>query len=363
MSVVFGWYSFKIKSYSADDLALKKEEWGNATFEVRQKVFHLFWIPFFAIGKSYALRKKGELYELPEYIINSIKGGDKIKTPWYSFFIPVVLIVGLIGFTLFAGVSKYYMNRERYKERKALYDISLNEIQNNYENLPPDSYLRIKNIKDLYNREVTFLKVVEKKDDEYGFLVVKTKIPNYSQRKIYFEEVLSDTITYTVNELKKAICTDYELIDDKESYGFDFFGDNTFYIIDRIEYFDRPIIHGRIARDFWKTVRKQDFFYMNSSRGGRDDRSWRIKLGLQNFGIPVDLVKIENISSDIQWIDSLPMRFDRYEYEKEISIQGITKTHIRDTILKSRLTFRDSLHKEYDFVIEIERNYFKVTRD
>ncbi|WP_299681725.1 hypothetical protein [uncultured Dokdonia sp.] len=363
MSVVFGWYSFKVKSYSVDELELKKEEWGNVTFEVRQKVFHLFWLPFFPIGKSYALRKNGELYELPEYIISRIKGGDKIKTPWYSFFIPVVLIVGLTGFALFMSISKYYMNRERFKEREALYEVGLNEVQNNIENLLPGAYLRIKDLKNLYNREITFLKVVEKKDDAYGFLVVKTKTPNYSQKKIYFEEVLSDTITYTVKELKKAICADYELIEDREPYGFNFFGDNILYIIDRIEYFDSPIIYGGIERYFWRTDREEEFYYSSSQRGGRDNRSWLLTFDLQNFGAPANLVKIENISHDIEWIDSLPMRFNSYEYEKDIPIQGMTKTDLSDTIFKSRLTFRDSLDKEYDFVIEADRFHFKITRD
>ncbi|NJN78773.1 MAG: hypothetical protein HC803_11010 [Saprospiraceae bacterium] len=65
MSVVFGWYSFKIKSFKADELNLDKEKWGDSKFEVHQEVFHLFWIPVLGVRKLYRLRKNGVLLELP----------------------------------------------------------------------------------------------------------------------------------------------------------------------------------------------------------------------------------------------------------------------------------------------------------
>lgn len=82
--MIYGWYSFLIKCYTPAELNIIGENLEGITFEVRQKIFHLFWIPFFSIGKIYALRKNGELYNLTEDYVTLLKSYSDAKTPWYS---------------------------------------------------------------------------------------------------------------------------------------------------------------------------------------------------------------------------------------------------------------------------------------
>lgn len=104
--IVFGHNNFKIKTLSSRELNIPKEN-GQEDIEiqVRQKYAHLFWIPFFPIGKIWAFKRKGDstLYELPETIKERIKDRYDIKTPWYSF---SLIILAALGFSGFLGMEK-----------------------------------------------------------------------------------------------------------------------------------------------------------------------------------------------------------------------------------------------------------------
>ncbi len=99
--IVFGQNHFKIKSFTQQELRLPKEEaLNNIDIQVRQRYAHLFWIPFFPIGKIYGFKRKGDsnLYELPQDIkqIIQTRHSNEIKTPWYSYsLIVLALLVGL----------------------------------------------------------------------------------------------------------------------------------------------------------------------------------------------------------------------------------------------------------------------------
>ncbi|NMM47628.1 hypothetical protein [Marinigracilibium pacificum] len=85
MRIVFGTYTFKIKSFTCKDLGIEEDTLNNFTMEVRQKIFHIFWIPLFSTNKIFALRQGNELFHAPSEIENLIRARNVIKTPWYSF--------------------------------------------------------------------------------------------------------------------------------------------------------------------------------------------------------------------------------------------------------------------------------------
>jgi hypothetical protein len=361
MRIAFGWYSFKIKSFSAQDLQMDKEEWGNATFEVRQKVFHIFWLPFLSLGKSYAMRKGGRLYELPESVFPLIKAKG-IRTPWYSFLLPVLLVAGVIGFVIVLYVGESLMRHKSYARDKEQYETAINEVQKQLSVLPMNAYLRIINRNSQPYDKALYLKVIQIKGNTYSFQLVETKIPLYSNEKYYLHLSKPDTLTFTKRELQSAICNNYDDFKERKSCGFNFLGGSDKYVIDDIGYFDEPVIDGGADRDFWKTIRSHNFHSSERFTGYKYDRSWNITFDLQNFGTPANLVQIKNIKGDLKWTDSLPMHFNRYEYLKRETIKGSTLNDPEKLKLKSILTFQDSLNRKYEFILEANASVYTIRR-
>ena len=94
--IVFGHNSFKIKSFTQRELKLPKEEGlDGIDIQVRQRYAHLFWIPVFPIGKVYCFKRRGDssYYELPKGIKEAIGRNQKIKTPWYSYSLLILLLL------------------------------------------------------------------------------------------------------------------------------------------------------------------------------------------------------------------------------------------------------------------------------
>lgn len=122
MRIIFGWNSFLLKSITNTDLGIPENETSRFTIEIRQFYFHLFWIPFFGIGKRCLIRKDDELYPMPsEYqvLVDEIK--QNVKTPWYTFTGPLLLFLAYI---MYLGYNKYddyrdYQNDVKWIEEKA----------------------------------------------------------------------------------------------------------------------------------------------------------------------------------------------------------------------------------------------------
>jgi len=113
--IVFGQNHFKIKSFTQQELNLPREEaLDNIDIQVRQRYAHLFWIPFFPIGKIYGFKRQGDsnLYELPVNIKQTIKDrhSHDIKTPWYSY--SLILLALLAGLWFYTSSKINTINRE-----------------------------------------------------------------------------------------------------------------------------------------------------------------------------------------------------------------------------------------------------------
>lgn len=101
--IVFGHNNFLLKQISPADIGMAEtEETKGITFEVRQHYFHLFWIPFFSIGKIYVFKRAGsgdDLFQMPEQVKLVIQHKyPDIKTPWYTFALPILGLVIFLGY-------------------------------------------------------------------------------------------------------------------------------------------------------------------------------------------------------------------------------------------------------------------------
>ncbi len=97
-----------------EELGIKVEDpTQQMQVEVRQKCFHLFWIPFFSLGKMNALRKDVKLYNLTPELEATLRRDTVYKTPWYTY---IGFILVFFGFILYNANDKY----EEYKSKKLL---------------------------------------------------------------------------------------------------------------------------------------------------------------------------------------------------------------------------------------------------
>lgn len=129
--IVYGWNSFEIYTCRPSEIGLP-EDWNNQyIIQRRQKYAHLFWIPFFGIGKIWVLKgRDGNMYE-PSIDLHRHLNSLPIapKTPWYTFIGPILLLAGLIIFTISEKVNSA-MSRKRYEEStKLAYQQDLSKIQ------------------------------------------------------------------------------------------------------------------------------------------------------------------------------------------------------------------------------------------
>ena len=101
--IVFGTNNFSIKTYSLSDLQIA-DDTGRITIELRQKFFHVFWIPFFPIGQIWVMRMAGDSskYVVPGEVQMQITTlGLEQSPPWYSFIGLIILGVVIVGARFF----------------------------------------------------------------------------------------------------------------------------------------------------------------------------------------------------------------------------------------------------------------------
>ena len=361
MKIAFGWYSFNLKSYSANDLALDIDEWRDSTFEVRQKVFHLFWIPVFSLGKIYAARKQGKLHDLPETVIGRIKEKGKVKTPWYSFLLPILALLIPIIAGVYIYIAESVMRHDSYQNDKEQYEAAITNVQTELQKLSLNAYLKLFNT-EKPSDEIILLKLVKIKNNRYSFIIKKINFPQYEREKYFFEDIAADTLTFTKKQLQSAICRDYKIIKERKPYGVNFLG-NEKYVIEDIEYFDQPVIDGNIDWKFLDVIRPRKFHYYNSKfTGYKNERSWNFQLQFQNFGAPVNLVQIQNVENNLQWPDSLPKAFKTYEYLNVIYIQANTTSDPDTLKFKARFIFEDALKNKYEYIVKGNESWYEIVQ-
>lgn len=102
MRIVFGWNRINLKTYTFEELNIEPlEQFPNAKIRVAQSYFHLFWIPFFPLGKRYDLVMNGQAYHIPPSLRSSIDP-EKLKArgKWYAWSLPILALIVFIGIAL-----------------------------------------------------------------------------------------------------------------------------------------------------------------------------------------------------------------------------------------------------------------------
>jgi hypothetical protein len=116
MRIVFGHGHFRIKKVQPHEVGLFDKEFNNITFDLQQKYAHLYWIPFFPLGKVWTVNKgDGKKYvchpEVEQMLDqNPGRGGKTAIFAWSGF-----LAIGL-AFIIFSAFEKvsHIQGQKRY---------------------------------------------------------------------------------------------------------------------------------------------------------------------------------------------------------------------------------------------------------
>jgi hypothetical protein len=289
--VVFGWYSFLLKSFQPEQFGIDDEEIGDSAIEIRQKCFHLFYIPFFSLGKIYVYRKDGAIYKLPHEYKKRVKSQTKTRTPFYTYSLIILVFLG-VGFDW----GSYEWNRARvngnletaynYKTARQLRMIDkldtltyINIIASKYPDINNGLFLKVQAIE---GDSVVVLKM------RAGLLDEDNRAFSYLLRNYYLENKESlESLTIARKDLKKAVCTSYDILEKRKAKGVKFLNNGKPYIIHDIERIDSgPAI--KIDEIF--SHEKKEIHFM-----------------FANYGEECHLVKIKNLTEKIDWQEKLPM--------------------------------------------------------
>jgi len=336
--IVFGWNHFNIKSFTSAEIGFSDSENSGIVIERRQKYFHLFWIPFFGIGKMWAVRKAGDskLYDAPAAITYQImKEKIEVKTPWYTYIGPIILVV--IGLMFF--ISNAYEHYVWEKRSEAKFE---NEIQTKLSMIakPTDfDYYVFENIKGSYSYDKVYLKVAKFHQDQITFYTDHAKIEGYSLEPVQVAQSFKldkeerDAITINKNDLQKSFSQDYE---GRYNFkGLQLFADNENYVLKEVFRVDGPKL----------------------TRGGSSSfRSNEITLGLVNKGFYATVTEVEPIEGSIEWKLSEPIMA---QPGQRFMLKGSGNAY---TPYKFRVACLDEEGKSYQFIVSGKGLNYEIER-
>lgn len=120
MRIVFGWNHIKLKTFTLEELNLDaSEENKDITFVVSQSYFHLFWIPFFPLGKRYSFKKGRDYFKVSPQIMAQIdKQQIHAKGKWYAWMWMWLLAAAVVVTSIFGMVSRYQREQDELAYKK-----------------------------------------------------------------------------------------------------------------------------------------------------------------------------------------------------------------------------------------------------
>jgi hypothetical protein len=204
MRIVFGHRNFKIREIHPQELGLIDNTDFN--IEIRQKYFHLYWIPFFGLGKIWAIRKNGELYELPIEYIHEIKRRNiKVRSPWYTYTLPILICM---GFLIYAVNERIEKNRWREDDMKYFTE-KIQTLNHDIDNPKVNEFFTLNNTTEISSESAMYLKV----EKIYANKILFTLIPGFflNSSQLELEECYNqnkanlDTISISKTALKSAV--------------------------------------------------------------------------------------------------------------------------------------------------------------
>ena len=218
MGLSLGYNTFKLRSFTPQELNLPVLPGESYTIERHQRYFHLCYIPCFGIGQFWAIRKSDDkLYEMaPDFIRHLDARGMSFNAPWYTFSGPIIAGLILLGTVISTNITNSNKREEAEKEFAA----NLHKLTARFNNPSTADYYAFCN---QFPAEHTASRIVFRvaaitRDS------LQLMAPNMNpiEEHFYYDpedciDFFSDSITgpsYWVSrkDLEKAICKSYDSI-------------------------------------------------------------------------------------------------------------------------------------------------------
>jgi hypothetical protein len=323
--IVFGWNSFKVRSFTLSDLGIMKQEEAGLQFEVRQAYFHLFWIPFFGLGKRWVVRRGGKMYEIPDEIKHlaqrSLTG---VKTPWYTCAGPVLMIAGLIIFSIVTSIEE----RQRHKEYVNEFNGNTAELASKLQHLTTNDFITVVNGEHPYSNETLFLKVEEIKGDDILVTAVESKseAPMEVEGEYTKHSTTMPSFKTSYKKLLTAFPKVYDSIEGAARYrqGAKLLNDSVNYVVKDVVRHFRPIVKVSYAN-----------YYDHG-----------ISIYCKNEGWPATITEMKNVIGNIDWTEIINTEFPGESSSSSNTLDGKNCTYGQP--YKFVMTLKDStghLHK------------------
>lgn len=111
--LVFGTYAFPIQTLDPMRYGLPT----GVQLQLYCKIAHLFWIPVFPTGRMWVVKINGEKYEPSAEIRRAIEANEhKRSVPFYAFALPLLLAIGIPGYSLYEGYQQK-QSQARYEKQ------------------------------------------------------------------------------------------------------------------------------------------------------------------------------------------------------------------------------------------------------
>jgi len=194
----FGIKSMKLKSFSTEDFNLTQPDFKDCELELRQRYFHISFIPVFSVGKFWQLKKGNALIDIDQEtlsILNQQK--NKYKTPWYIFLFPILAITIIIGYFTFEYLRDVKRETDISKGKMEEVEILRNSILNSTTN----DYWCVR-LAGTY--DFSLLRYHSKNDSVIKFISLRNRKEKVEPSELYglFKiEDLVDTITFNLDTL------------------------------------------------------------------------------------------------------------------------------------------------------------------
>lgn len=213
MTIVFGHYNFNLKTVLPSELGLIDSSYDGIKFQLRQKCAHIFWIPFFPLGKLWAVRKTdNKLYHCPPELENILRNQFPVRTSLWAWSGPLAIL----AFSTLFSIQNKIQHKRWEKESQANFKNDSDSLLKKINRAQVGDYLLLA-VKENYgyNKSIP-VKVLGVKGDE---IKLGTLFYSYSQSKsandpeeiaaIEMENGVNDSFTITKQLLAKAVNTNY----------------------------------------------------------------------------------------------------------------------------------------------------------
>ncbi|AXY75968.1 hypothetical protein D3H65_19145 [Paraflavitalea soli] len=328
MSIVFGWNHFRIKSIDPYAAGLSQNAQPGYQIEVRQRYFHLFWIPCFSLGKKWALRKDNQLYEMPEPYMHVLRNRDdlRVKTPWYTYAGPLIAAFAGICYMISEKMDDYRSEQYNKKEFAAAY------VDNAIKFRKPslDDYYILKPVTS-YGDRYARITGLDKNNIQLSYIT--TSVSAYTPGEIarLFLEPANTLATFTIGrgDSARLICNDYAKRNDFN--GLEITGDRVKYRVEKIFRLDGPIL-------------KDGGFASYAAN--------QIRMEVKNEGLNGTLTGIEKVEGKVEWlpVEAMPLSLPA---NKEFMLVG--EGNYKEPY-KVKLSFKSDEGRLIQFMLQGEGN-------